>query len=224
MSLSGAVSRLNRKYSHDLLWSHYQVTTDQALAVTYKVWDFTNTGDMTRVFGDEPGAGAAFNRVDLDLQVTIASEPSEITYSFFLVSLRAETASQLISNVGEDLGSLVLSTHYTKGPNNHGGYGQVFLNPEFFIIHRTSRFQLSGLKYDDGVGGEGRNQLGTVKRLVWSLPWRKPLVSGRGKWTESVSTVPYTARLWLLMFNDNSAIDAQNPHVTGNGLWHVSSH
>lgn len=224
MTLSSAVNRLNSKYAKDLAYSHYKVTTDQNLSSDFKVWDFTNTGDMTLVFGVDPGAGASFNRVDLDVQVTIANEPSEITYSFFLVSLREETASQLMSNLSEQLTGMTENIHYTKGPPNHGGWGQVFLNPSFFITHRSSRFQLSGLKYDDGAGSEARNQIGTVKRLHYSIPWRKRLVSGRGVWDGTVSTVPFTARLWLLMFNDNSAADAQYPHVTGNGLWSISSH
>lgn len=222
MSLSSELNSIKRKRRQELDWTQFQITANNILALPYVVWGISEVTSWTRRFGAAPSGQAMLRKIEVDIQVQINSEPSPVTYSMFLISLKETTSAQLIANTTAALSGLVENTHYTLGPAANGGRGQAYLNPAFFKIHKTRRFQLSGLKYDT-AGDEARNQVGTVKRFAWTIPFKRRLVSGRGSWDENISSVPNSARLYVLIFNDNSTVDGESPYMTGNALIHVTS-
>lgn len=222
MSLSSQLNSIKSKRRQELDWTQFQITASNTLALPYVVWGIGEVTSWTRRFGPIPSGQAMLRKIEVDMQVQINSEPSGITYSMFLVSLKETTSAQLIANVTASLSGLIENTHYTLGPATNGGRGQAYLNPAFFKIHKTRRFQLSGLKYDT-AGGEARNQEGTVKRFAWTIPFKRRLVSGRGSWDEDVSSLPNSARLYVLIFNDNSTVDGESPFFTANAQIHVTS-
>lgn len=222
MSLNSQLQTIKSKRRQELDWTQYQATLNTALSVPYVVWDLcTPTGWLKR-FGSEPQGQAMLRKIEVDMQITVNNEPSPVTYSLFLVSLREETSAQLISNIGSGMTALVENTHYTLGPAVNGGRGQAYMNPAFFKIHKAKRFQLASLKYDS-AGANATNQEGTVRRFSWTIPFKRRLVSGRGSWTQAVSSVQNSARLFFFIFNDNSTADGESPYVTANALVHVTS-
>jgi len=222
MSLSKAVLQMRRKRRGDLDWTQYRISQSINIATPYNVWDLGKLADWTQSFGPDPTGQVMLRKLEYDLQFTMNNENSAITFSAFLVGLRPNTCSQLIENVGEGLGSMTENIHYTRGPASNGGQGQVYINPEFFKIYKTHRFQISSDQYRS-TPENARNQLGTVKRFSGSVRMSKRLQSGRAEWDPSaVSTMPQEYRMYWLVFNDNSALDGLFPVMTGSGLWHIS--
>jgi len=223
MSLTRSVRSLRRKRQQDQDWTQYRINQSINIATPYNVWDLGKLADWGTAFGPTPTGQVMLRKLEYDLQFTCNNENSAITFSCFLVGLRPQTCSQLIENVGEGLGSMTENIHYTRGPASNGGQGQVYINPEFFKIFKTHRFQISSDQYRT-TSEPARNQLGTVKRYNGHINMNKRLLSGRAEWDPSqVSTMPQEYRMYWLVFNDNSALDGLFPVMTGSGLWHVSS-
>lgn len=223
MRLAKSVGSLNRRRVLDMDWTQYKIARSINLAVPYGVWDMSALSGWTQVFGPDPTGQVMLRKLEYDLQFQINNETSGITFSTFVVSLRPSTASQLVENVGANLANMTANIHYTQGPNSNGGLGQVYLNPEFFQIHKAYRFQISGTKYDT-TGQEARNQEGTVKRISGSIKMKHRLINGRTAWQPSgTSTMPDGYRMYVLVFNDNSQADGLFPVMTGNGLFHLTS-
>jgi len=205
--------------------SQYQTTYNANLSADVNSFDMVVPASWTNVFADPPAMEDA-NRVSLkhmklDMLFTTGSEPAPITYSVFLVTLKSETADQLMSIAGSGLTGLLSGAHYAKS----GVYGGlVHLNEQFFSVKKAWRFSTT----EQMVGSKdpGKQQSQTYKRFTYSCAFPRRLWSGRNQWRTALTSdrVASQAKMYLLIFNDNSQIDLQYPDVDVNVIFKVEGY
>jgi len=222
MSLTRQLSSLKHKRMADLNYTSYQIEATENCTSAYNVWDMGGLDGWTRRFGPPPAGQAMMRKLEMDVQFVINNEAAPVTFSVFLVSLKGATAAQLQANASANLTGLDENVHYTRGPASSGGHGLVHINRDFFNIHKSSRFQISGTLYDTAAS-YSREASSSVKRIAWDVNFKRRLISGRGVWDPTVSAMPQDARMYLLIFNDNSGADGEYPVMAGNAMWHVTS-
>ena len=184
----------------------------------------TDPSEMVQKFGPTPGAQATLTKLEVDLQIIPANEPSCITYTAYCVMLKKDTMAQLIENQGQTLGTLVENIHFTDVTHGVGiPAGQAFLNPQFFRILKKYTFQVG--QELAGDGGNTQKQLSSsVFRKTFTVRPNKLLKNGRGDFDPAaVSTFRNDAQVYFIIFSDNIALDAQYPTITANCMLTVKS-
>lgn len=225
VALAGGLQRVQRRMQIGKQISQYAQNYDYNLAADYGYHDLVVPTAWTNIFTDpesvENATRVQTKGVKLDMLFTCHSEMDPTDLSVFVVSLKPETADQLLDIAGSDLASMVAGAHYAKV----GTYsGQVFLNEQFFNIHRTYKFSITGTLQATTVEAS-REASASFKRISTYVPWSRKLWSGRNDWRDSLTSarVASSAKLYVLMFNNNSAVDLNYPHVTTNAVWKVEA-
>jgi len=225
IKLGKQISSLEKYRAQDVQLAQYKVPYASLVSEDFNMWHITDPATWYKAFGPDPAGIARLTRFQADIQIKVNNEPSPVTYSCFLFSLKTATAGQLMQNLNMSLTGLVQDVHYVKGgaagslvPN-----GQAYLNPSFFTVHKEWHFQLSVDQYDNS-SSPGRNPLAGVKRFTIDHRMDKPLVNGRGDFNPAVMTAfGNPAQLYFAVFNDNSGLDGQVPSVQATGLCTVRS-
>jgi len=223
VALAGQVGHLQSQVRIGRQISQYQYTQSGNVGADYAVADLVVPTAWGNVFADPPAIEDA-NRINIkhlkvDMQFTSNTEPNMINFAVFLVTLKPETADQLLSVAGSGLTALVDGNHYC----NTGAYsGLVLLNEQFFSIKKEWRFTttevMAGATQDPG-----KQQSQSYKRIHFKMPFQRRLWSGRNSWRTALTSdrVASQAKLYLLMFNDNSILDAKHPAVDINAVFKV---
>lgn len=222
VALARNVSRIDRKSSIGKQISPYQTVFDTTVAADYAVHDLVVPASWTNIFADpdsvENATRVSTKSVQLDILVTANTEiTSPVDFTCFVVSLKSDTADQLMSIAGSDLNGLVSGAHYAKASSYSG---LVHLNEQFFTIHRKWKFTVTSELYTSPTE-QSKQATASFKRLGAVIPWNRRLWSGRNGWRSALTSdrVASQAKLYVLMFNNNSGLDFQNPHVIVNGVW-----
>lgn len=143
------------------------------------------------------------------------SESGPNNFSVFHVKLQPETMDELITSAGEDLSSLTTDIHYITG---HGtdvtsGVGShVQLNPRFFRTQKKWNFTL----VNKHLPGGAAHNLGTntIQKIIeYSFPLGYKIGSDGSKWRtmSAPDSHELDKRNFILIFCDNSSLDAENP-------------
>lgn len=225
IKLGRQISSLEKYRKQDTEWTQYKVPYATLISEDVNVWHVTDPSTWYKAFGPAPSGVARLTRFQADIQVRVNNEPTGVTYSCFLFSLKKATAGQLMQNLNMSLAGLIQDVHYVKGgpagslvPN-----GQCYLNPMFFQVHKEWRFQLAVDQYDNAAS-PGRNPLAGVKRFTIDHRMNKALVNGRGDFDPSAQTAfGNEAQLYFAIFNDNSGLDGQVPACNATGICTVRS-
>lgn len=208
--------KINKLIKNETVYTTYQAKLEDLALGHQKTWWITNPPGWTKVFGPPPGDLPIMQKVELDMMIIPANEPSAVTFTVYVVSLRPETMSQLTENKGPGLVTLDQGTHYTDVAHGILHAGQVALNPQFFKIHKSYRFTKGQELAGDGSTIQ-RSLSGSVWRASCVLYPNKLLKNGRGDFDPaSTSTFDDKAQLYVLAFSDNSTVDAQSPTLTVN--------
>ena len=143
------------------------------------------------------------------------SESGPNNFSVFHVKLQPETMDELITSTGEDLSSLTADVHYITGHGtdvDSGVGSHVMLNPRYFKVQKKWNFTL----VNKHLPGGAAHNLGTntiQKVFEYSFPLGYKIGSDGSKWRtmSAPDSHELDKRNFILIFCDNSSLDAQNP-------------
>ncbi len=214
-TLAKRVSQLSKVQRSRAIYGRFSRDWEKLVEGDYIVQNLTDVSMWTPIF-ENPEELADRQKVKLlsigiDTMITCASEPSPITMTYFIVSLKpGQGAKHLVESTGEGLANLEPGEHYSFLQ------GMAQVNKKYFQIHKCKRFTVTAEDYTN-TGNAGKNQLGTFKRFYQKISFPRWLNDGQEKWSGiNTSSVPLGARLYCLIFNDNSIVDLESPQLRQN--------
>lgn len=149
-----------------------------------------------------------------------ASEGSSVSFSCFLVSLKDEGANR----VNYSTGALTLTggTDYTTIGSIGGVDGAMtYLNPKLFNIHKKKFFTLSNFTTAPGATGQAYDP--NLKReWRWNIAPNKVITSTTTPyWSDLPCGIDPSKTYYILIFNNNSAVDNEWPIARIQTLHHL---
>ena len=220
VALAGQVQHLKANFSLGRQISQYQYTYAETVSADYGVFDIVVPTSWTNVFADpdaiENATRVTMSHLKFDMLFTCNTEKGPTQFSCFLVTLKPDTADQVLSIAGSGLTGLVSGAHYAKGTTYSG---LVHLNEQFFTIRKQWRFIVTSEMLEFG-GDPSKEASQSMKRIAFNFPFKRSLHSGRNSWRTALTSdrVSSSAKLYLLMFNNNSALDLESPYVSVNTI------
>ena len=180
----------------------------------YLITDITpNLTNRTAVFNDQSAVsnakGFKFTKLNMDFLVQPYTESSVIDMTMFIVSLQPDVAKKVHIETSL-MTSLTTAVDYvaTASPSF------AMVNKGRFKVHYVKRLQTFE-NYTDGSPQTRGFHRGYIKRRL-----NDKIINETGNWVAVDDTeVPLTARYFVLLFNNNSAVDVQYPSFTYNCLW-----
>lgn len=166
---------------------------------------------------------ARIPRIYNRLVITCGTEYSPVSFSVFHVRLQPKMAQSIVTQCGQNLrnGSMTEANGYFKRGTtaNHGlasTYGNVVLNPDFFITKKSWKFTLTPSlaykEYATGTSVQGTNPATTMKTLDWSFPCNYTMGSPQNNWKSTTAVlVDPEYRNYLLIFSDNGSSTEGSP-------------
>jgi len=224
MAIQKVDAKLRAYRREDTEYTGYQVT-QQSLGLGFiNVMHLTQMAAWTKRFGPDPGGTCSLVKIEMDLHFKCANEPSPVTFSCFLATLNPQNADQITENLGQTLAGLIQNIHFidgvATGPVNQG---QVYLNPEFFRVHKTWKFTIGTTQLNSTSEAQRSGEF-SHKRIVTKLYHQRKLANGRGNFDpSSQSTITNESKVYLIVFTDNLVIDLQYPTLDVNALCTVKS-
>lgn len=209
-ALAKAVSSLKRSMRTQHQYLNYsQGSSALALTGDVQILNLSAYSAWNPLFGttanDATDNRAVHSSFGLDMYFNCANEIDRIGFTVFLVSLKDSIGSAFTASSGAL--SLVNGDHYAMIN------GQALLNKKVFTIHKTKRFELS----NNGTAltaPSAQTQFGTDRRFYWKCRVNKMIINPTGDWKSMSSAQDPSKNYYLLVFNDNSAIDLQNPTLS----------
>lgn len=210
-ALARSVSKLQRQVRRTTPYLNYNQGFDLGVSADVTVLKLSNYSNWNRIFGtganDDTGNNMKHLAMGIDCHVSLentVNEPDTTTFTVFLVSLKDEIGNTF-SQINGDL-SLATGVHYvTQG-------GIVMLNKKCFNIHKIKRFVLSNFGQSLSTAA-AQSQYGVDRRWYWKIKPRCMIKSPYGDWKSEARATDPSDNYYLLVFNDNSAIDLQNPKI-----------
>ena len=200
----------------------YTVSWDQNISANYFAVSLVRPFSWTSVFGESENVIEAkrinISKLNLDWLLSPSKESAEINYTVFLISARNNKVFQETLNL----------TTFQNNPNGQQDYQDVpitYMNPKRFIIHKTWRVQTSGITTRvDGSIQPTTNVVNTnhYARRYMKMPWRRYIQNAttQESWKQvQASEIPIASSLSLVFFNNNSAVDLENPNCKGCALF-----
>jgi len=225
VALAGEVQKLGKRQRLGSQISQYQYLYEANLTSDYNVFDVVVPTSWVNIFADpdavENATRITMKHIKFDMLFTCNTERAPVTFSCFLVTLKPDTADQVLSVAGSNLGLMSAGAHYAKA----GTYsGLVHLNEQFFTIRKQWRFTVTTEMLSTHTEAS-REASTSYKRISFNFPYSRSLHSGRNSWRTALNSdrVASSAKLFLLMFNDNSSLDLENPKATVNAVIKVES-
>lgn len=197
------VQRLN-------LHANYEFTVSEGAAL-FNAVPLCNYASQNLLFGtaadDLTNNSVRHISTSIDCLVEANTEPDNINFTVFIVSLKDEAASLLDLSNGYITG-LTNGLHYVKND------GLVMVNPKYFHIHKAKRFTTgnftAALTSGAAVGAKG------LCRFFWKQRIMKTVKNPAGNWRDLVSPRDPSQNYYMIFFNNNSALDLENPQVQMN--------
>lgn len=214
LSLSKKVNKLATKTSNISEKVFYQYTFDSNISNPYQIHRLVSpAASWVNVFGQSDNVTESrklnITKLNLDFCLNPAREHAEIDYTVFLV-----TPKNL--KVVTDTGNLI---NLVDGTDYSFNGGICLMNPKRFNVHRVWRCNTYGqITRVDGLAGNTVNSTATLKtvRRYMKMPFRHQLKSSTGPWnTIADQSTPVSSKLCLIAFNNNSAVDLENPNWKG---------
>jgi len=119
------------------------------------------------------------------------------------------SAYELINPATGFLNTLTADTHF------YSLLGQCLLNKEYFNIIKRKHFTLTNYGAPLNTAS-GQSQYGTALQWNWELKPNVTIKAGEAydRWSQHKTGPTPPQSYYLLVFNDNSALDAESPTVT----------
>lgn len=143
--------------------------------------------------------------IELTLENTLNNEESTTRFTTFLVSLKDSVGSAF--NPSSGALTLLPDIHYYMQAG-----GQCLLNKKIFNIHKIKRCTLTN--YDTALtASAAQSQYGTNYRWYWKQSIGKVISNPIGSWDQLGTGLDPSKTYYILIFNDNSTADLENPQV-----------
>lgn len=138
----------------------------------------------------------------ISLENLTNNEENTVNFTMFLVTLHDE-ASDILNTTN---GNLTISN------NNHyyQQNGITYLNPKVFKVIKRKRFTLTNFGGSLDIAG-AQSQFGADKRFWFKIPVNKTIINHTGDWRQLPQVRDPSKSYHLLIFNDNSSLDGENP-------------
>ncbi len=179
-----------------------------------EVFKLSNISNWSAIFGtgaDDGQANAMIHKsMGIDMYLTLentVNEPDATQFTIFLVSLKDEFNSNS-NNFNNTTGALTLASGFHYAVSG----GLVMINKKVFNIHAVKRRVLT----NHGTAltaPSAQTQGGTDMRCYIKYAPRKKIVAPYGNWSALACPGDPSKNYFLLVFNDNSALDLQSPKI-----------
>lgn len=208
-TLAKAVTRIQRQLKRKTILLNYGQQFNKDLSQDVDIFKLSNYSAWNRIFGtssdDEDGNKMIHKSFGMDMYFNSSSEPNQINFSVFLVSLKDDMRGAGFSNT---TGNLSLSS----GFDYYATDGLTLINKKNFNIHGSRRFTLGN--NGTGLGSSGaQTQYGTDRRIYMKMSCNKTVTNSTGNWKALDCSPDPSDNLYLLVFNDNAILDAEWPKV-----------
>lgn len=175
---------------------------------------------------------ACINTQWVDLSITSGGEPERISHTAFVVQLRTDNAIDVYNDTSL-MTSLTRNSDYITANNSTGGdsgYG-AYLNSDRFKIIKRIEFTTMGDQAATNLGATGNvgrgPRMGLVHRAQFKLNYGNTVVKATGQNLPdsgaSIDSLGYDDieprhKRFIVIVNDNSALDFQFPHINMSSL------
>lgn len=196
--------------------NYYQNGADvgQAISQEYYALNLSVCTSWANIFGssadDNESPSAIWKSAGLDMLVNSYNEASEVNFTLFLVRCKDVMAPYI--NLSTGAVTLTNGTHYANSASSsQAAAGLVMLNKKYFDILKIRRFTLGNHGTTLGQPS-AQTQFGTDIRMYMKFSPNTKLVNPNGNWKDVPAQDPSQTYL-LLIFNNNSSADAENPRL-----------
>jgi hypothetical protein len=195
---------------------------DNNISQNYFTIPLVNPNQWQSVFGEGENVVESkklnITKLNLDFLLSPEKESAQIDYSIFLVSCRNHKTYNQTTGL----------TAFQNNPNGIQNYTTApitFMNPKQFKIWKTWRCQTSGIT--TRVSGTITPDVNVVNtnhyaRRYFKMPFKRYLKNSESQqtWSQiSQADLPISCSLALVVFNNNSAADIENPNFKGTALF-----
>lgn len=211
-TLAKAVKTLQRKSRVEAQYFNYAQNIDNVNITSAITQNLSYYSGWTRIFGTTSNDDAA-NRImhkscGMDIRVSLENsvnnEEETTNFTCFLVSMKDEIGGYFLPGSG----GLTLAEGVTHSTQK----GMVLLNKKMFNIHKYKRFTLTN--YGTALTAPAaQSQYGTDRRWYWRLPINKMITNPNGDWKIMNSAQDPSKTYFLIVFSDNSTLDAESPSL-----------
>jgi len=186
-------------------------------------WNMLNYNNCRAVFGTdttEYGYCQQWKHVStvLDYVIFNNNEMSNIDMKLFIVSLKKEASSKL--NFGTGVLTLTEGDDYVRN-NSITTYGQgwSFLNPRVFNIHYEKKLIIGNNGVASyGATGTGNSSVRGTYRAGKNVHMNMTVKNPHAAVSSLITSYDPAQCYFMLLFNDNSALDGENPQITINAV------
>lgn len=135
-----------------------------------------------------------------------------IDYTYFVVSLKSNTANSVLYDTNNNLANVVDGRHFSKVG------GLIMLNRKYFNIHKVRKFTLTATEYTDAASG-GSNPQTTFKRFSMKVKLPRMLTGDQYSWKGlTENDIKPASRLYILCFHDGITDYGSNAN-----LWRMNA-
>ncbi len=222
-SLSKRVSSIARQVRSRAIIARFNYAQNVTLSGVYTAVTLSDPTAYEKVFGTTEAfeTRKRFDSIkfNMDMVFECGSEPAQVDYTVFILSLKNSTANTVISECGEDLNTgtgLVTGKHYETLD------GHAFVNPNMFQIHYVRRFSTVMSATVAGQTLLVKNLGDTHKRFYKKISWPRRISTGvQPSSFNSIpkSAIPDMGKLWIVAFNNNLNVDGEFPNLSINCMW-----
>lgn len=175
---------------------------------------------------------ACINTQWVDLAITSGGEPERISHTAFVVQLKADNAVDVYNDTSL-MTALNRDSDYCTANNasgNDSGFG-AYLNSDRFKIIKRIEFTTYGDQLATNIGSTGNTgrgpRMGLVHRAQFKLNYGNTVVKATGENLPasgaSIDSLGYDDieprhKRFIVIVNDNSALDLQFPHINMSSL------
>lgn len=192
------------------MWSERAANTP--ISANYNYYNLLPLSGFAPTFGDDssdltPSNKLILKKLKMDLVLNASNEDDFINGTIFVVSFKNQgMVSSFYDPITGTL-NLTAGTHYNQVA------GQTRLNPRFFNIKYYKQFSIGngGVSWSStGIGSEKMY----MRRYSKTFKLNYSVISPSGNWRSLVSPISGTENRFLLIFNDDSALDGQSVRVS----------
>lgn len=210
-ALAKAVRSIQRKMRGDAEYLNFGRSWSQSVTADYTAIHLCGFSSWNNIFGvganDTTANTIIHKSFGIDCYLTLentVNEPDTTEFTMFLVSLRDSIGPDF--NAGT--GALTLAPNYHYYING----GLAMLNKKIFKIHKTRRVVLTN--HGQALStSSAQSQGGSDKRFYMRMPVNQKITEPYGDWKSIVAPRDPSQNFYLLIFNNNSAVDLQNPQI-----------
>lgn len=169
-------------------------------------------GARSAVFNDQlaiqKAKGFKFTKYNMDMLIQPYTEPQHIDMTVFIVSLQPAVAKK-VHNETNNMTTLTAGVDFHTVANS-----LTLVNQGRFKIHAVKRIQTFKSYTDNTPQTRGFHRLYFKRRCT------NKVINESGTWVE-VDDVEYPllGRQYVIVFHNNSTMDAQHPSLSFNCLW-----